>query len=169
MIYKLSDKDAEEYIKLRREALLDSPLAFASSLDDDHSSNIEKVRAYLQQGPESVVFGASIEGLVGMAGLYRDRHKKRSHKAYIWGMYVCPAQRRQGLGTQLVRIVLRHAKTLPGVDYVHLSVSSAASEAKHLYESVGFTIWGTESDALRYGNKTTSEHHMALYLRKGAV
>ena len=169
MINKLSDKDAEEYIKLRREALLDSPLAFASSLDDDHSSNIEKVRAYLQQGPESVVFGASIEGLVGMAGLYRDRHKKGSHKAHLWGMYVCPAQRRQGLGTQLVRAVLHHAKTLPGVEYVHLSVSSAAPEAQHLYESIGFNIWGTESDALRYGDKTTSEHHMVFHIRQSAV
>lgn len=169
MIYKLRDKNAEEYIKIRREALLDSPLAFASSLEDDHSSNLEKIREYLQQGPDSVIFGAFIEELVGMAGLYRERHKKSSHKAHLWGMYVSPEHRRKGLGIQLVRAVINHAKTLPGVEYIHLSVSSAAPEAKHLYESVGFSIWGTESDALRYNNRAISEHHMVLRLRKDAV
>ena len=165
MINILSDKNAEEYIKLRREALLESPLAFASSLEDDHSSNVEKVLEYIRQGPDSVIFGAFIEELVGMAGLYRDRHKKGSHKAYLWGMYVCPEHRRKGLGTQLVRAVIKHAKTLPGLEYIHLSVSSAAPEAQHLYESIGFSIWGTEFDALRYDDKTTSEHHMVLRLR----
>jgi hypothetical protein len=35
MIRELRDGDVEEYVKLRREALLDSPLAFASSPADD--------------------------------------------------------------------------------------------------------------------------------------
>jgi ribosomal protein S18 acetylase RimI-like enzyme len=169
MIYKLSEKNAEEYIKLRREALLDSPFAFASSLEDDHSSNVEKIREYLRQGPDSVIFGAFIEELVGMAGLHRDRHKKSSHKAHLWGMYVCTEHRRKGLGRQLVQAVINHAQELPGVEYIHLSVSSAAPEAKHLYESIGFSIWGTEPDALRYDDRTISEHHMVFHLRKDSV
>jgi ribosomal protein S18 acetylase RimI-like enzyme len=164
MIKKLSENDTEEYIELRREALLNSPLAFASSLDDDHSSDIEKVREYLRKESESVVFGAFMEKLEGMIGLYRDRHEKRSHKAYLWGMYVSPSKRHMGVGTQLLREAINYAKTLPGVEYIHLSVSSAAPEAQHLYERMGFHIWGTESDALRYNDRKTAEHHMVIRL-----
>ena len=57
-----------------------------------------------------------------------------------------------------------HARMLPGVSWLHLSVSSAADEARRLYERVGFRVWGTEPDALRDGGRSVVEHHMALRL-----
>ena len=167
MIRKLTDPDAEAYLELRREALLDSPLAFASSPDDDFASSPEAVREYLRRTPESVIIGAYRQGLVGVVGLFRDRHLKSSHKTHLWGMYVAPGHRRQGIATELLEAVLRHAATLPGVSWIHLSVSSAASEAQRLYERAGFHVWGTEPEALRHDGQAVVEHHMALRLDQG--
>jgi RimJ/RimL family protein N-acetyltransferase len=164
MIRLLRDDDAETYAELRREALLDSPLAFASSPDDDLASTPESARAQLRRAPESVILGAFRKGLVGSVGLYRDRHLKSSHKVHLWGMYVSPAYRRQGIASELLETALRHAGSMPGVHWVHLSVSSAAREALRLYESAGFQRWGTEPESLRHEGRAVSEHHMAIRL-----
>lgn len=164
MIRLLHDEDAEAYVELRREALCDAPLAFASSPDDDLVSDLGTLREQLRRAPDSVIFGAFHDRLVGAAGLYRDRHRKSSHKAHLWGMYVTPAHRHQGIASQLLRAVLRHAESMPGVSWVHLSVSTAAPEAQRLYESAGFRTWGTEPEALRHDGQAVSELHMALHL-----
>jgi RimJ/RimL family protein N-acetyltransferase len=165
----LQEPDAEAYAELRREALLDSPLAFASSPADDVAGDIDAVRALLRRGPESVVLGTFDDRrLIASAGLYRDRHVKAAHRAHLWGLYVRPSYRRQGLGARVVRAVLRHAESLPGVDCVELSVSSEAPGALRLYESLGFRTWGTEPDALRYEGRTASQHHMLVRLASGS-
>ncbi|MHC4414913.1 MAG: GNAT family N-acetyltransferase [Planctomycetota bacterium] len=164
MIRELRDPDAEAYAALRREALLDAPLAFASSPTDDFASSPEAVREHLRRGPDSVILGAFRQGLVGVVGLYRDGHVKSSHKVHLWGMFVAPGHRRQGVATELLDAVLRHAAALPGVRWIHLSVSSAAPEARRLYEKAGFQIWGTEPEALRHHGRAVVEHHMALRL-----
>jgi len=164
MIRELRDVDAEAYVELRRQALLESPLAFASSPADDLVSSPEAVREQLRRTPESVIFGAFRPALVGVVGLYRDRHIKSFHKAHLWGMYVSPSHRRQGVAFELLQAILRHARTLQGVSWVHLSVSEAAPRAHQLYERAGFQLWGTEPDALRHDGQAVIEHHMALHL-----
>jgi RimJ/RimL family protein N-acetyltransferase len=164
MIRELRDNDAQIYVELRREALLDSPLAFASSPADDFASSVEAVRDLLRRAPESVIIGAFRPQLIGAAGLYRDRHLKSSHKAHLWGMYVAPGHRRRGVAAELLQATLRHARTLRGVSWVHLSVSSAAPAARRLYERAGFELWGTEPEALRHNGQAVVEHHMALRL-----
>jgi ribosomal protein S18 acetylase RimI-like enzyme len=165
MIRKLRAEDAEAYVELRRQALQDAPGAFAASAEDDLVATAEAVREQLRRAPESVLIGAFRERLVGMVGLYRERHVKSAPQAHLWGMYVAPAVRGQGIGSLLLAAALDHARTLPGVSWVHLSVSSAAPAAQRLYERAGFRVWGSEPDALRHGGETLVEHHMALPLR----
>jgi secondary thiamine-phosphate synthase enzyme len=100
-------------------------------------------------------------------GLMRDRHVKASHKAQVWGMYVEPGRRGRGVGAGLLRAALQHAGTLAGVSSIHLSVTSAAVEARRLYERAGFEVWGTEPDALRHEGRAVVEYHMALPLAAG--
>lgn len=164
MIRGLTEDDVEAYIELRREALLDSPLAFASSPADDFVSSPETVRAELRRAPEWVIIGAFRDRLVGTVGLYRDRHLKSAHKAHLWGMYVTVSHRGQGIASELLDAALRHAAALSGVSWVHLSVSSAAPAAKRLYERAGFKVWGAEPDALHHGGETVLEYHMAFHL-----
>lgn len=164
MIRELQEHDVEAYVELRRRALLDSPLAFAASPGDDFVSSPDRVREQLRTGADWVIFGAFRPGLAGAVGLFRGRYPKASHKACLWGMYVEPGHRRQGVAAGLLEAVLRHARSLPGVEWVHLGVTTAAADARRLYERAGFQVWGTEPDALRHEGWSVEEHHMALRL-----
>lgn len=160
----LSASDAEDVFELRHEALRDSPLAFLASPEDDVASSVESVRDLLSGSVNSLVFGISDTRLEGMVGLYRDRHVKASHKVHLWGMYVRPEARGQGLGRQLLDLALNHARGLDGARSVHLGVSEAAVNAKKLYERAGFEIWGIEPEALCYSGQQIREFHMMMPL-----
>ncbi len=162
MIRVLRDDDAEAYSELRRAALLDDPLAFVSSPEDDFASDPAALRENLTANPESVILGAFEPGLVAAVGLYRDRHAKAAHKVHAWGLYVAPSHRRQGLARQLIEGILGHARSLPGVAKVHLTVSSSAPGAQQLYAQLGFQVWGEEPDALRYEGRSVDDRHMVL-------
>jgi RimJ/RimL family protein N-acetyltransferase len=160
----LQPEDAAAYFELRRNALTDAPLAFASSSEDDICSSVEAVGEQIRAGRGNVILGAFHPHLVGAVGVYRDRHRKAAHKAHVWGMYVAPGHRRQGIATELIQAALRDVTTLPGVSRVHLSVSSHAPQALRLYERAGFQVWGTEQDAIRHDGRSAVEYHMALRL-----
>ena len=59
----LTEGDAGELFRLRQGALLDSPLAFLASPEDDIASSEAAVRALLKPQRESVVFAAYIAGV----------------------------------------------------------------------------------------------------------
>jgi len=160
----LSEADAGELFRLRQGALLESPLAFLASPEDDLASSEAAVRALLQPQRESVVFGAHTRELVGMLGLSRANQRKAAHKTRLWGMFVLPPFRRHGVGMQLLDAAIRYARSLDGVASVHLSVSESASAAIHLYERAGFETWGIEPDAVRFEAQSVPERHMRLSL-----
>jgi len=163
VVRRLLPDDAEVYIGIRREALEREPLAFASSPEDDRGLSLSFVRQALAR-PSQATFGAFSPALVGVVGIYQDPHRKASHKAHVWGLYVQPAHRRTGVGRSLMVAALRFAAHLPGVTRVHLGVANAAQPARRLYESLGFVVWGTEADALRVGGESVAEHHLVLDL-----
>jgi ribosomal protein S18 acetylase RimI-like enzyme len=163
----LNEEDAGELFSLRRGALLESPLAFLASPEDDLCSSEAAVRKLLAPRRESVVFGARAQGLIGMLGLYRAGQTKVAHKVNLWGMYVLPAWRGKGFGSRLLDEAIRYARSLPGVTSVHLSVGESAGAARHLYDSVGFETWGVEPDAIRFEVQSEGERHMRLPLSFG--
>jgi RimJ/RimL family protein N-acetyltransferase len=160
----LTAADAPELFALRRSALLDSPFAFLASPSDDLAASEAAVGEMLKRAPTSVVFAASTPQLVGMLGLHRAHQLKAAHKVNLWGMYVAAAWRKRGLGQKLLEAAISHARTLPGVSTVRLSVSGSASAARQLYEKVGFKCWGEEPDAMRIDGRPASEHHMSFSL-----
>jgi RimJ/RimL family protein N-acetyltransferase len=163
-IRRLGPSDAEVYVAIRREMLADAPFAFLASPESDVGSDPEKVRPRLSAGPENATFGAFDPVLVGVVGMFREPHAKAAHKMHIWGMYVTGARRRRGIARRLMQTAIAHARTIEGIRHVSLSVSATASEARALYESLGFRAWGTEPDALRYDGRFADEIHMSLVL-----
>ena len=153
------------YAAFRLGALHDSPLSFMSSPEDDSACSAEIVRERLKTGPpNAIIIGAFAPELVGTLGLYRDAHLKAVHKVHIWGMYVAPSHRRAGIAAQLLEAAIQHARSIPGVSAIRLSVSSTAPAAQRLYERAGFRIWGTEPDSLRHNGQSATEYHMVLQL-----
>ena len=166
MIRVVTEEDLDAYVALRRRSLLEEPLSFGASPADDFAASPEALRASLGRAPEWMLFGAFEEDLAGAAGLLRDRHVKAAHIVHLWGMYVVPPHRGRGLGQALLEACIRHARSLDGVTAIHLGVTSAAAEARRLYERAGFRLWGTQRDALRHEGHAVDEHHMALALEK---
>jgi ribosomal protein S18 acetylase RimI-like enzyme len=164
VIRALRPADAEAYVRLRGEGLLEEPLAFGASPEDDVASSVDFVRNAFAD-PSQATFGAFATDLAGIVGINRERHRKRAHRAVLWGLYVTPAQRGRGLGRALMEAALGFARSLDGVDYVELGVGDWNRSAMKLYRKLGFVAWGTETDALRVGGTTVTEHHMVLRLR----
>lgn len=163
VIRALRDDDAEAFVALRRESLLDAPLAFAASPADDLATSPQSVREQLRRGPESAIVGAFAPALVGAVGVMRERHIKAAHKARLWGMYVVRGHRRAGIAAALLQAALDHARRMPGISQVQLGVTSAPA-AQRVYERAGFSVWGIELDALRHDGRSVSEQHMVLLL-----
>ena len=164
-IRHLRPDDAAAYAAFRRAALLDSPMSFMSSPEDDSACSAETVRERLQHGPpNSVIIGAFAPELVGTLGLYRDGHLKAAHKVHLWGIHVLPTHRRQGIGARLIEAAIQHARSIPGIAIVRLSVSSTAPNAQRVYERAGFRVWGTEPDSVRHNGQSATEYHMILQL-----
>ena len=161
----LAPADAEVLAALRAEALRDTPVAFASSPEDDRMGDVDSVRTTLSDAGEHAVFGAFVDGaLVGMVGIGRIQKLKARHLAHVWGMYVQPAHRGRGLAEGLLRAAIERARDWEGVARIGIGVSEASPGARRLYERVGFRLWGTEPDALRVDGVSYAEHFLSLEL-----
>lgn len=171
IIRPLTPTDADAYSALRREMLADAPWAFAGSGPvDDPPCDPAHVRAQLVN-PEHVIIGAwDGSRLVGSAGVLRYTKVKFRHAAFIWGVYVTPTYRGQGLSRRILLAAIDAARTWPGVAVVRLGVSAKSVRAKALYESLGFVVWGMEPDCVRLpgqtGERGIDEYHLSLALEQ---
>ncbi len=117
-----------------------------------------------------VVFGAfEGERLVGVAGLRREAREKISHKATLFGMYVLPSFRGKKIGSELVRTVLKFARSQTGITVVKLTVSESNLLARRLYERHGFITFGVEPYAVRLGKDYVAKVHMWCHLESLSV
>lgn len=165
LIRALAEDDLEAYVALRRRSLDEAPLAFAASPESDFAASADALREQLRRAPDWMLFGAFAPGLAGAAGVLRPSHPKAAHKMQIWGMYVLPEHRRRGIAAELLGAIVRHARSVEGVEWVGLGVTDAAAGAKRVYARAGFVTWGREEDALRHGGRSVAEEYMALRLR----
>jgi ribosomal protein S18 acetylase RimI-like enzyme len=163
----LTAEDANEWWKLRRQALESDPEAFSASSDEHQQLSLEDVRMRLGVGSEdSFVVGALEDGrCLAMAGFYRETGAKTRHKGRIWGVYVTPEKRRGGIGRKLLERLLERARAIDGLEQIHLSVTSTQAAAAQLYRSLGFEPFGVEPRALKIGGRHIDEEYMLLRLK----
>lgn len=164
-IRRLTIADANALHTLRLAALLESPSAFASSYEEECIFTQTAKDARLVAHPDQGAFGAFSDGvLIGLVAVGRERKRKLAHKASIWGMYIAPNYRGQGLGQRLMEAALALIRDMPGVRQVNLSVTAGNTPAIRLYQTLGFLAYGHEIDAMLVDGELHDEIYMRLSL-----
>jgi ribosomal protein S18 acetylase RimI-like enzyme len=163
-IRPLETNDWAAFKEIRLQAISDSPSAVWPTRDEEAGRTVEEVQARIKMTATQVVFGAfNKQKLAGIAGLRREPLAQVAHKAVLWGVFVAPDLRKQGIARQLFARILAHARQ-EGVLQIQLCVNAENSKAKSLYQSLGFKSYGLEPRAMRVGDRFYDEEHMVLRL-----
>jgi ribosomal protein S18 acetylase RimI-like enzyme len=163
-IRKLNAEDAMIYQNIRLKALKDNPTAFSSSYEEEKNRDIEGVKDRLSQS-NAHTFGAfDNDLLIGIISLVTESRIKTRHTADIYGMYVNPSYRKQGIGKKLVEHVISIAKRKGVIEKIRLSVTDSNVEAIKLYESVGFKTYGYEKNSMKIDLVYYHTCFMEIYL-----
>ena len=158
----LQEGDWGQYRTIRLLSLSQSPQSFENSAEDESSLTNDEWIKRVKPCEDAYIAGA-FEGstLIGIAGFARARKEKTRHKSYLWGVFVEPNYRRSGIATKLLGKLLRDASAMTGVSQIQLAVSADNVEAIALYKKFSFTIYGTETDAIRIDGRPYDEQLMA--------
>ena len=161
-IRRLASTDAADFRLIRLAALQNAPEAFGSTYEAEAAFPDDVFAARLESG---MVFGAwAGQHIVGMAGFRQEAGQKTSHKGFLWGMYVSPDARGQGVGAALITLLLE--TTAPLVEQVRLSVVTSNTTAIALYERLGFRAYGIEPRALKSAAGYADEVLMVRFLNE---
>ena len=171
IIRAFTPDDVDIFREIRLAALRANPEAFGSSYEIEQAQPLGVARERLQNrhgSPDNFVLGAWTEAddVVGMMGLFRQTSPKEQHKGGVWGVFVRPEWRGQGIAAQLLDELLKRARQLDGLEQLQLSVVTEQAAAVRLYQSRGFQTYGLEREALRDSDRYVDEYHMVLFLKE---
>jgi ribosomal protein S18 acetylase RimI-like enzyme len=142
----IASSDWEAFRALRLRALADSPDSFGATLSEAAALTpaVWRDRA---AGPGPIVLAFVDDRPVAMGGLYLP---DASADAFVWGMWVEPASRGDGLASQILQRLLHHPQAEGRSVLLH--VTEGNDTARRLYERHGFTEDG-ETQPLRDGSE----------------
>lgn len=154
----LGPEDAAIFRRIRLEGLERCPCAFRHGLEEEAELPLEAFAARLR---EERVFGAFAAGeLAGVAGFRRPPYARKAHKGELWGVYVRPEMRGEGLGARLLEAVVQHARHQ--VEQLHAAVVLEALPARRLYRRHGFVRYGIEPGGLKVGARRYDQELFVL-------
>ncbi len=168
MIRQLEPSDSSTYFQVRLDVLRLNPEAFATGAEDWSKATDEQVRNLLEKSDQDdFVLGAFQNGeLAGVVGFKREKKHSVAHKGTIWGLAVLPCFRNQGIGKKLLKALISRASMNPELEYIRAVVTISDPHAKHVFNTLGFTCYGTEQHGIKEGSRFFDQAFMSLSLRK---
>lgn len=158
----------EAYRDLWLEALRDTPEAFAADYETQKNVPDEVWKKRLEQvllEKEAIMVFARVDGeLVGMIGGYFEDNPKFSHIVTVWGAYVKPDFRNQGIATDMANELIERIKKKPGIRKIKTYSVTSGNMAVMVYKKHGFDIVGISKGELRVGDEYRDVYIMEKYL-----
>ena len=166
-IRALGEADLAAYKALRDHALAHHEEAFTSDAATEAQRNAESYRARLGSSPEGNYTLGAWRGdrLVGAISCERDARSKVRHIGHIIGTMVMKDEQGQGVGRALLDALIARASADGEVQQLTLSVTAGNRAAVRLYESAGFTRYGSLPRAIRVAGRFFDKDLMVLSLR----
>jgi RimJ/RimL family protein N-acetyltransferase len=168
VIRSLTGDDASVFITLRAKGLELSPEAFGESLEEFKAQSLDAVTQRLLAAESYGGFtlgGFRDDGtLVGVVGMWVQQGSKSRHRGLVWGMFVSPEERGNGLGRALLVECIARSRRVQDLQQLMLSVVVDNLAATNLYRSVGFDVYGKDPRALKVGGRDIDEYLMWLPL-----
>jgi len=162
-IRRLSKSDASVLQECRLAGLSESPEAFLASYADIEATPLSEVETDLED-PDILYLGAfDNASLVGMIRFVRPDRRSRRHTAEVRSVYVRASHRGKGLARRLLSQLIEESRQV-GLQSLILSVLASNEPARHLYESLGFSVYGREPKAIKKGNEYIDQLHLWLDL-----
>lgn len=159
--------DAEVLANLRIAVLRECPIALTADLDETLSRPAEWWQEWATrstgEGRELIMVADAGDVLAGMAGVRSQKNPKLAHGGDVWGVYVRPDFRRQGLGEALLRGCIDWARA-KGLLILRLGVAEGNDTASRCYERCGFQVYGVDPQVIRWQGRLYDEFLMFLRL-----
>lgn len=159
---RLTPADAADYRAVMLQGYA-APGAFTATVAERASLPLAWWKDRVSERPDAleIIIGAFIDArLVGAAGLRLHDRDRTRHKASLFGVVVQRDVQGHGIARALVEAVITHARSMPHLRVLQLSVVASNVRALRLYESCGFRAYGTEPYALWDGDHFESIVHM---------
>ena len=165
---QLASGDAEVFSALCREVTADNPVPMGLTLDEELTRPLQGFRDQLSYPEPNAAFGVFVGGeLVGSAAVaWPSKFPSSRHKVTLWGTFVSPRYRRQGLARMLVSKAISHARA-NNVRRINLTVFVPNESAVRLYQSLGFVVCGAEPEAVCIAGAYYDGQIMSLLLNAG--
>lgn len=163
----LNESDSQVYQVVRLQALKNDPDSFGSTYEQEAVRPLEKYAERIQHTKNQFTLGCfdDSDSLIGIVNFAREDRLKTAHKGNVYGMYVYPEFRGQGVGRSLLLALIQKAtRECDGLEQIHLTVVSNNEPAKRLYTMLGFEVYGVEPHALKFDGHYFDEDLMILRL-----
>lgn len=166
-IRALGDADLQAYKALRDHALAHHEEAFTSDAATEALRTAQSYRERLGAGPQGNFTLGAWRGdqLVGAISCDRDPRSKLRHIGHIVGTMVHSDQQGRGVGRALLEALIARAAADDELHQLTLSVTASNLAAVRLYESAGFTRYGTLPRATRVAGRFLDKDLMLLNLK----
>jgi RimJ/RimL family protein N-acetyltransferase len=168
-IQPLPEDKLPQYKALRLRALQLHPDAFLEEPDAFERKTIEMITASMRAASDKggfTLIASNAKGeVVGTASLGVGDSEKLAHRGYVWGVFVTPEARGHGIARQLMESIMTRARELPSITTLQLGVVCSNAKAVKLYESLGFTVYGKDEEALHVKGEYLDEYLMSKRLR----